>query len=258
MEGAYALVGLLVGLAVGLTGIGGGSLMTPLLVLVFGLPAAVAVGTDLIYACLTKFAGVWVYHRERVVVWPVVALLLTGSLPGALLTIVFLARLADGLDLDSIIKPTLGAALLVTGFVLMFRERLGRLAGRRLGRLRAGLSRRTGRITVAVGLVMGVLVTLSSVGAGAIGTVALLSLYPGLPLVSIVATELAHAVILTAVAGLGHWHLGTVDVSLLALLLMGSLPGVWLGSRIGLRLPEHYVRPILAGMLLCVGLRFAL
>ncbi len=258
MEGAYALAGLLVGVAVGLTGIGGGSLMTPLLILVFGVPAAVAVGTDLLYACLTKLTGVWVYQREHRVKWPIVRLLLAGSLPGALLTIAFLNRLAGDLDLDWIVKPTLGAALLVTGFVLMFRDRLSRFAGHRLGRLRVGMARRTDRITVIVGLVLGVLVTLSSVGAGAIGTVALLALYPGLPLVSIVATELAHAVILTAVAGLGHWHLGTVDVSLLVLLLMGSLPGVWLGSRMGLRLPEHYVRPILAGMLLCVGLRFAL
>jgi uncharacterized membrane protein YfcA len=161
--------------------------------------------------------------------------------------------------MDSIINPTLGIALTLTSLALLLKQQLRRLFQQhRHGWIGARVVRYRDSVTVLVGFVLGILVTLSSIGAGALGTVFLVALYPSLPIVAIVATELAHAVVLAAVAGAGHWHLGTVNLALLTFLLMGSIPGAYIGSHVGVRLPECYVRPILASMLLFVGLRFTL
>jgi uncharacterized membrane protein YfcA len=251
----YALSGFVVGAIVGLTGVGGGSLMTPLLVLLFGVSPATAVGTDLLYAAVTKVAGVVVHGRRGHVRWDIVAGLAAGSIPGALATIATLSRLAiDHAALSRIVTASLGGALLLTATALLFKRRLqdwGRVSG-------AWHERWQGAFTIAVGALLGVLVTLSSVGAGALGVAALFFLYPRLAAAQIVGSDIAHAVPLTLVAGLGHAHLGTVDWTLLGSLLLGSLPGIGLGSALSARAPESLLRVVLALLLVLIGGRLVL
>ena len=244
-----SLSGFIVGLIVGLTGVGGGSLMTPLLVLAFGVAPATAVGTDLLYAAITKAGGIYVHDRQGTIDYRVAGWLALGSVPMAVATTIALHMIAPAPEiLAATIKGTLGVALILTAAALIFRARLAALsptANWSAGRIAAA--------TVATGAVLGVLVTLSSVGAGAVGVAALIFLYPDKPAVQIVGTDIAHAVPLTLVAGLGHAALGTVDLVLLATLLVGSIPGVMLGSHLSRKLPEHLLRPALAAMLLLVG-----
>ncbi len=251
MDWVYALSGFAVGAIVGLTGVGGGSLMTPLLVLLFGIAPATAVGTDLLYAALTKAGGVAVHARRRHVRWDIVGRLAAGSIFGALLTIgvLTLARI-DHAALGRIVTHSLGAALILTACAIIAKPRI-----QRWGRLASGAWRERwiGPLTVVVGFLLGVLVTLSSVGAGALGVAALFFLYPRLSTVEIVGTDIAHAVPLTLVAGLGHAQLGTVDWGLLGSLLIGSLPGIWLGSTLSARVPERVLRSGLASLLAVIG-----
>jgi uncharacterized protein len=257
LEWIYTASGFAVGLIVGLTGVGGGSLMTPLLVLGFGIAPATAVGTDLLYAAMTKAGGSVAHARHGTVHWRLVGLLALGSVPSSLVTTLLLRWLGtSSAALSSLLTTTLGVALILTAGALLLRRRLQELA-RRQARNRTGWrERHLSSITVVVGLLLGVLVTISSVGAGALGTVALLFLYPGLQTREIVGTDIAHAVPLTLVAGLGHAVLGTVDYVLLGTLLLGSLPGIWIGSHLSARLPERYVRAALATILLVVGGKF--
>ena len=250
MDLAYAFSGFAVGAIVGLTGVGGGSLMTPLLVLIFGVAPATAVGTDLLYAAITKAGGVVVHARRRHVRWDIVGRLAAGSLPGALITIGFLHFAGiDHRALTRIITQALGAALILTAFAVLFRHRIQQWGSAASStRLRA-----IGPLTVAVGLTLGVLVTLSSVGAGALGVAALVFLYPRLATVEVVGSDIAHAVPLTLAAGLGHAHLGTVDWGLLMSLLVGSLPGIWLGSMLSTRIPDSLLRSGLASLLFLIG-----
>jgi len=248
---AFTLSGFVVGAIVGMTGVGGGSLMTPLLVLLFGVSPAAAVGTDLLYAAVTKAGGVVVHSRRRHVRWDIVARLAAGSVPGALLTLAVLGSAhIDHAAFSKIVTETLGVALILTALAIVGKNHL-----QRWGRLAADARRERwiGPLTVLVGLVLGVLVTLSSVGAGALGVAALFFLYPRLPTVHIVGSDIAHAVPLTLVAGLGHAQLGTVDWTLLASLLVGSLPGIWLGSTLSARVPERLLRSGLASLLVVVG-----
>jgi len=247
------LSGFAVGLLVGLTGVGGGSLMTPLLILLFGFKPATAVGTDLLYAALTKSGGSWVHHRHGNVDWALAGRLALGSVPAAGLTLLLLARLdVQGQGGTELISLGLGIALLLTSASLIFRRRLLNLARRRSAN--AGfLQRYVAGLTVVVGAIVGVLVTLSSVGAGALGVTALTFLYPNLATRRLVGSDIAHAVPLTFVAGLGHWWLGTVDVALLAALLVGSLPGIALGAHFAARVPERALRGLLASVLLLIG-----
>ncbi len=258
MDFAYTISGFVVGFIVGLTGVGGGSLMTPILVLLFGINPAIAVGTDLLYAAITKCGGIWVHHRQATIKWRVVRIMSAGSLPASALTVWALKHFNDrGIDYTGLITSTLGIALLLTSMVLLFKKQLIDFSLKeQFSALRASHGRLKTPITFVVGVFLGVLVTLSSIGAGALGAAGLFLIYPRLPAVSIVGTDLAHAVPLTAVAGLGHAHLGTVDFVLLGSLLVGSLPGIYLGSHLGIRLPEHIIRPILASMLLLIGARF--
>lgn len=261
IDWGYPLAGLVVGFAVGLTGVGGGALMTPILHIGFGIPVTTAVGTDLLYAALTKSYGAVVHARSGSIRWDVVLRLAAGSIPAAMATILALHVVEiDEAALGATIKSGLSAALLVTALILVFRRRLTlRLRQMEaIGRLRAAHRRHRGTITVLAGGVIGFLVTLTSVGAGVIGTTAVLLLYPGLATVGVVGTELAHAVPLTLAAGLGHLSLGTVDLSLLASLLLGSLPGVYAGGRLGSRVPDDLLRPVLAGMLLLIGVRLVM
>ena len=262
---ALSVSGFVVGLLVGLTGVGGGALMTPLLVLVFGIRPATAVGTDLLYAAITKSGGTWVHHKHDHIDWRITGRLAAGSVPAAALTLLLLASIGvSGHGASPLISVVLGVALLLTAGSLLFRTRLLKLASRRYlpakrnpryaERASAEFSHRhTAGLTVVVGAVVGILVTISSVGAGALGVTALTFLYPHLATRRIVGSDIAHAVPLTLVAGLGHWWLGSVDVPLLLNLLLGSLPGIALGSHLASRVPERGLRNVLAGVLLLVG-----
>ncbi|ROR34378.1 sulfite exporter TauE/SafE family protein [Inmirania thermothiophila] len=247
--GAFVIAGLAVGVVVGLTGVGGGALMTPLLILL-GVPPATAVGTDLAYAALTKAGAAWAHHRRGQVAWPLAARLLAGAVPAVAAGLGLLAAVrAAGGDPGVLIRPTLAAALVLTGVVLLLRE-WGRIE---VPALRAALARRAAALTVAAGAVVGLLVALSSVGAGALGTAALVVLHPALAPAVVVGTGIAYAVPLAALAAAGHVGLGTVDGGLLALLAAGSLPGAVLGARLGGSLPAGVLRPLLAVCLVAVG-----
>jgi uncharacterized membrane protein YfcA len=260
MDLAYTFAGFLVGFIVGLTGVGGGSLMTPILVLVFSVKPVIAVGTDLLYAAFTKGGGVWIHHVNKTVNWRIVALMSTGSLPSALAMILVLRELnAHGIDYEHLVTGTLGIALILTSLVLITKNKLLVIAkAEQLDAVRAMHRRLRTPMTIAAGAIIGALVTLSSVGAGALGAAILFFLYPRMRAIGIVGTDLAHAVPLTLVAGLGHLQLGSVNLVLLGSLLIGSLPGIYLGSHLGIKLPERVLRPILASLLLMIGLRFAL
>jgi uncharacterized membrane protein YfcA len=259
MEWAYTLSGLGVGFLVGLTGVGGGSLMTPLLVLLFGFAPATAVGTDLLFASITKTVGTWVHGRRGTVDWKITGLLAAGSLPAAILTLMLLGEYnAKGGSIDKLVTPVLGVALILTAVALLFKERLQRLGQKRQVIASEAYTRRIALATILTGAILGVLVTISSIGAGALGVVALFFLYPHLPAMKIVGSDLAHAVPLTALAGLGHLHMGTVNLDLLFGLLLGSLPGIYLGSHLSASIPERVLRPVLATMLLLVAGKFVL
>ena len=268
MNWGYTFSGFAVGILVGLTGVGGGSLMTPLLVFLFGFKPAVAVGTDLLFAAITKTGGVWVHHNKHSSVdWKIVGWLALGSIPFALATLFVLKHLSSiGKETTGAITFTLGVALLLTAFSLIVRSMLLRRAAK-LEPIddEHSTPENAGRFkhlqipaTILIGAVLGILVTLSSVGAGALGTVALLFLYPRMTTLKIVGTDLAHAIPLTAVAGIGHLSLGNVDLVLLGSLLIGSLPGIWLGSHLSAKIPERFLRPVLASILMLIGLKFIL
>jgi uncharacterized membrane protein YfcA len=251
-EWPYALLGLAAGVLVGMSGVGGGSLVTPVLTL-FGIPAATAVGTDLAFAAITKTFGAAVHRAQRSVDWRIVGLLAAGSCPTAALTVLFLSM--TGAHANSrLITATLSVALILTALTLFIdREWIARAA------LRAGARFRRYRapVAVAAGVVLGALVTLSSIGAGALGALILLLLYPRLSALRIAGTDIAHAVPLTLIAGAGHLWLGTVEAALLASLLAGSIPGIVASSLLAGRLPERTVRSFLALVLFAVGTRFA-
>ena len=251
----YIASGFGVGLLVGLTGVGGGSLMTPLLILIFGIHPATAVGTDLLYAAATKSGGSAVHGMARSIHWPAVIRLASGSIPASILTLVILWRL----DLDSgtarsLVNAVLCVALFLTAGSLLFRKALLESFRGRLQRLDAVT---ISRATMMVGAALGVLVSISSVGAGAVGVTALLLLYPGLPMARIVGSDIAHAVPLTLIAGIGHWALGAIDWHLMGVLLIGSLPGIVIGSYFASRVPETALRLLLATTLIVVAGRLA-
>ena len=250
---AYAFSGLLVGVLVGLTGIGGGSLMTPLLVLLFGFAPSTAVGTDLLFAAATKTVGTSIHNACKGVDWRIVGRLALGSVPATVLTLLVIAHYGVASHaVNTAISATLGAALLVSALSLFARDRVVAIAMRRNPDF--GLTTSFG-LTVAVGFFVGALVSLSSVGAGALGTVALLFLYPRLPLVRVVGSDIAHAVPLTLLAGIGHWYLGVVNLGLLGSLLVGSIPGIIIGSFAAGRIPGYILKPSLAAVLTVVAVR---
>ena len=276
MDLHFILGGALVGFIVGATGVGGGSLMTPLLTLVFNVPAQVAVGTDLLFASITKASGAAAHARRGCVNWPITGWLVAGSVPAAVATLAAVHVLKpDAALFAEVVKRTLGAALFLTATALVFRVQI-----QALGRRFAGQGRRhvitfaaassSGSLllseeriarplpTALIGAVIGTLVTLTSVGAGVIGVVALFFLYPLLPTRQIVGSDIAHAVPLTLVAGLGHVSLGNVNWSMLGMLLIGSLPAIHLGAAVAHRLPERALRIALATMLIGIGSKLLL
>jgi uncharacterized protein len=252
----YSASGFVVGVLVGMTGVGGGSLMTPILVLLFGIHPAAAVGTDLLYASITKMGGTLAHAASSTVDWRITRRLAAGSVPAAAVTLFLLSRLEHSVDAaGQLITTTLGFALILTAIALVFRQRILEYFADHVGELE---EHRVRLLTILLGGALGGLVTLSSVGAGAIGVTVLLMLYPRLPLARIVGSDIAHAVPLTLVAGLGHWILGSIDWALLSSLLVGSLPGITIGSFVSARAPDRVLRPILAITLVLVGGRLAL
>jgi uncharacterized membrane protein YfcA len=249
----YVISGFAVGFLVGMTGVGGGSLMTPLLILLFHIQPVTAVGTDLIYASVTKTGGSFVHGLNKTIDWRIVRRLATGSLPASLLTMLTVWLLkVDMASYSALVTKVLGVALLLTAGALLLRRRLLATYSQRVGILSDAQTR---TYTIAVGLILGVLVTISSVGAGALGVTALLLLYPELPVVRIAGSDIAHAVPLTLIAGLGHMASGGVDLTVLVSLLCGSLPGIALSSQFAPRLPDRVLRWVLAITLMVVALR---
>jgi len=251
----YTIAGFAIGALVGMTGVGGGALMTPLLILLFGVYPATAVGTDLLYAAATKSAGSVVHGRNRTIDWRVAALLAAGSLPMSVVAIAALRTLVvNGAVARELINTVLTIALIVTSISLILRDRIVARYSHRLDMLSA---KTIATLTVAVGAILGLMVSISSVGAGAIGVTALVLLYPKMPTARIVGTDIAHAVPLTLAAGIGHWLLGTIDWQIFASLILGSIPGILLGSYAAMRIPERALRFVLAVTLMAVAVKLS-
>lgn len=226
--------------------------MTPLLVLLFGVHPATAVGTDLLHAAISKSGGTYVHASKHRVEWRISALLALGSVPAAIVTLWLLHSLTGSFGSSAFITTALGIALILTAIALATRLRIKPSLALDQPGVR---SERHPAFTVATGVVLGVLVSISSVGAGALGVTALFFLYPGLAAKRIVASDLAHAVPLTFVAGMGHWAYGSVNGALLLSLLIGSLPGIYLGSQLSGFVPERLLRVLLIAMLLLIGVK---
>jgi uncharacterized membrane protein YfcA len=255
---AFIFAGFFVGLVVGLTGVGGGSLMTPILIFFFGVKPQLAVGTDLLFACFTKLGGTIKLARARVVDWRIVRSLAAGSIPASVLTLLVLHHVGPSDPVvQRVMTSTLGAALLLTAAATLYKAIRGKTLPIALasGKENEASRPRHWILPLLLGALVGTMVTLTSVGAGAIGVSVLLIIYPLLPLPRIVAADIAYAVPLTLVAGLGHASLGTVNWPLLGLLLTGSLPGIWLGTHLGHRVNERYIRSILSLLLAWAGLK---
>ena len=249
----YIFAGASVGLAIGLTGVGGGSLMTPILIL-FGIPYHVAIGTDLLYASITKAGGIISHASQKTIEWRIVIILALGSLPASLLTTQLLSHVfSDSLEYKSLLISSLGVMLVLTSLVIIFRGRLNN----REQIQQPKPKKYTDLVVLLSGIFLGVFVTLSSVGAGAFGAAILMMLYPYLKTIKIIGTDIAHAVPLTLIAGLGHFLiLGNVDFELLLGLLIGSLPAVHLGTKIAARMPSDLLQTLIAMILLGLGVKF--
>lgn len=235
--------------------------MTPILVLGFGITPSVAVGTDLLYAAITKCSGIYFHQRNKTVDWKIVLLLASGSIPCSLITIAVLEQIRNlGINYDKIMILTLSVMLILTALIVISKNwLLAFIHTHHPNNFLVNFIRNyRPHITVVAGCILGILVTISSVGAGAIGSAILFLLYPGKKSISIVGTDIAHAVPLTAIAGMGHLHFGTVDFSLLSGLLLGGIPAIYLGSHIGKKLPDSILRPLIAILLLLLGIKLAL
>jgi len=252
MDPRVAVVGFVVGLLVGLTGMGGGAIMTPTLILLGWAKPMVAVGTDLMWGTLTKSVGAFVHQRQGTVDFSIVKRLALGSVPGALAGLALLAHLHMGRGdvTDRIIVKTLGVALVCVAFSLFARSLWGQSIRARL-QFDANGERQW--LTSGVGAVVGFLVSLTSVGSGSLIVACLVLIYPATPLKRIVGSDIFHALLLVGVSALGHWGLGSINVSLLASLLIGSIPGVWLGSKLSAVFPEKVLSPIMASTLMFLG-----
>lgn len=251
----FITAGAAVGLIIGITGVGGGALMTPILLL-FGFPAHIAIGTDLWYAALTKSTGLISHHKMDNVRWRIALNMAAGSLPAAVLTGVALTFwFGNPESYSHILTTALGFMLILTASVIMLRKKISQLfiSTKNIN----NQDHPTFKLWL-IGSILGVLVTLSSVGAGAIGTAVLLLLYPKLLPRHIVGTDIAHAVPLTFVAGVVHLHLGNVDFTLLGALLIGSIPAIHFGSKLTKKVPTSVLQPVLAWFLLGLGIKYAI
>jgi uncharacterized protein len=255
-DGMTAVAGALVGVVVGISGVGGGSLMTPILVLMFGVAPQTAVGTDLLVASVTKTFGVAVHQNHGTVDWGIVRRLAIGSIPAAAATLAWMHYSEAHQVKSGFIITAVAIALIITSLGMVLKDWLHRV-GRSLRVTDEGYFKHLQRpVTVLAGVMLGVLVTLTSIGAGALGTVMLVYLYPmRLTPSKLVGTDLAHAIPLALIAGLGHLSLGNVNYALMGNLLLGSIPGVLLGSLISTRAPMRFIRYAIAIVLGAVALK---
>ncbi|SPL70078.1 sulfite exporter TauE/SafE family protein [Acinetobacter stercoris] len=261
----FILAGMLVGFCVGITGVGGGSLMTPILISLFRIEPHIAIGTDLIYAAISKFCGSLVHAKKLNIVWPIVFWLALGSIPASFATTWVLEHyLSQSTAYKAVLTTILGFMLTLTGISIVFRSQIEKF----FKRIRTDKPQTTEQEKQAVnakrsyillmGIVLGVFVTLSSVGAGAFGIMALILMFPNLPMIRIIGSDVVHAVLLTLVAGLGHMSSGNVDFNLLGWLLVGSIPAIVIGTLISSRLPEKMIRKVLGITLFALGVNFML
>jgi len=249
---SYVISGFVVGLLVGLTGVGGGSLMTPMLTLLFGVSPTVAVGTDLAFASLTKTAGTFTHRMRGTVNWQIVRRLCLGALPAALLATLALKHFgALNAEIAQIIRYSIAGSVLLTVVALLFKRSMLEWLSRHPEKQLHGNALKIA--TVLCGALLGVLVTVSSIGAGAIGATLIVLLYPHLKPAEIAGTDIAYAVPLTAIAAIGHWWLGSINWLLLGTLLVGSIPGIILGSMAAKAVPERILRFLLASTLTLVA-----
>ena len=251
---SYIVSGFAVGLLVGMTGVGGGSLMTPLLTLLFGVPPSVAVGTDLAFASITKSAGTLTHRLRGTIRWDIVKRLCMGALPAAVVSTLALKSFGTlSPEIGQIIRYSIAASVLLTVVALIFKGRM--LAWINAHPEKQLQGNKLAAATIISGAVLGVLVTVSSIGAGAIGATLLVMLYPRMSSAEVAGTDIAYAVPLTAIAALGHWWLGSIHWELLASLLVGSLPGITLGSWVARSVPEKFLRVLLAMTLTGVAVK---
>lgn len=249
---SYVVSGFAVGLLVGMTGVGGGSLMTPLLTLLFGVPPSVAVGTDLAFASITKTAGTITHRVRGTVRWDIVRHLCMGALPAAVAAALALKHFgALNAEIGQMIRYSIAGSVLLTVTALLFRKQMMAWVTAKPSRQLQG--RALTIATIVSGLVLGTLVTISSIGAGAIGATILVMLYPKLTPAEVAGTDIAYAVPLTAIAAFGHWWLGSIDWTLLLTLLIGSVPGITLGAFAARAVPERFLRALLAVTLTTVA-----
>lgn len=260
----YILAGVLVGFCVGVTGVGGGSLMTPILITLFKIEPHIAIGTDLLYAAISKFCGSFVHAKKLNIVWPIVIWLAIGSIPASLATSWVLEHyLSQSTHYKAILTMVLGFMLTLTGISIVFRTQVEKffskfgktLSDQDIEDERERLKKK--RLPIALmGIVLGIFVTLSSVGAGAFGIMALIIMFPNLPMIRIIGSDVVHAVLLTLVAGMAHMSSGNVDFNLLMWLLVGSIPAIIVGTLVSSHLPEKIIRKILGITLFALGINF--
>ena len=265
----FILAGMLVGFCVGVTGVGGGSLMTPILMGVFRIEPHIAIGTDLLYAAISKFCGSFVHAKKLNIVWPIVWWLAIGSIPASLLTNYMLSNYLSGAThYKAVLTMVLGFMLVLTGISILFRSKIEAFFSKRSKQQNTAVRDNMTRediaqwvsskkvLVIIMGIVLGVFVTLSSVGAGAFGVMALVLMFPNLPMIRIIGSDVVHAVLLTLVAGLGHMSAGNVDFTLLGWLLVGSIPAIIIGTLLSSKMPEQLIRRILGVTLLLLGINF--
>lgn len=251
---SYIVSGFAVGLLVGMTGVGGGSLMTPLLTLLFGVSPSVAVGTDLAFASITKSAGTLTHRLRGTVRWDIVKRLCIGALPAAVVATLALKSFGTvSPEIGQIIRYSIAGSVLLTVVALIFKGRMLNWINAHPEKQLQG--NKLAAATIISGAVLGVLVTVSSIGAGAIGATLLVMLYPRMSSAEVAGTDIAYAVPLTAIAALGHWWLGSIHWELLISLLIGSLPGITLGSWVARSVPEKFLRVLLAMTLTTVAVK---
>ena len=251
---SYIVSGFAVGLLVGMTGVGGGSLMTPLLTLLFGVSPSVAVGTDLAFASITKSAGTLTHRLRGTVRWDIVKRLCIGALPAAVVSTLALKSFGTlSPEIGQIIRYSIAGSVLLTVVALIFKGRMLNWINAHPEKQLQG--NKLAAATIISGAVLGVLVTVSSIGAGAIGATLLVMLYPSMSSAEVAGTDIAYAVPLTAIAALGHWWLGSIHWELLISLLIGSLPGITLGSWVARSVPEQFLRVLLAMTLTGVAIK---
>lgn len=264
----FVLAGLVVGFCVGVTGVGGGSLMTPILISLLKIEPHIAIGTDLLYAAISKFCGSLVHAKKLNIVWPIVIWLAIGSIPASLATSWVLEHFLSGSNhYKAVLTFVLGFMLILTGVSIVFRKSIEGFFARRSKRDintlhqsmdKLVLTRKKKAGVILMGIILGVFVTLSSVGAGAFGIMALVVMFPNLPMIRIIGSDVVHAVMLTLVAGLAHMSAGNVNFHLLGWLLVGSIPAIIAGTLLSSRLPEHIIRRVLGITLVILGTNFML